>query len=283
MPTTSHRRRLRLLHQQLSANENAGHRSTRLLEAAAPGPQTPNILLILTDQQSHELMGCAGSPQSSWVSTPNCDRLASQGALFTRAYCSNPVCMPSRFSMFSGRMPSAIGMRENGVGGLTSFTDEDDRTGLGHVLAQAGYRCFYGGKVHWPVGLTPERLGFQVYCTDERERLAVDTASLLHAQGSGGSGDGPFFICSSLINPHDICYQALRAHAETQPEALDPAVASVFGAGTGTAQIQELQNLDEALLPPLESTARPSCATTSHRCRQTTHHSVRSLSSWLRT
>ena len=41
-------------------------------------------------------------------------------------------------------------------------------------------RSRYGGKTHWPIGLTPERLGFDEYfCADERERLAVETAALL--------------------------------------------------------------------------------------------------------
>ena len=119
----------------------------------------PNILLLITDQQTHTLLSCAGT---KWLSTPHSDRLAAQGARFTRAYATNPVCVPSRFSMFTGRMPSAIGLRHNQTPkGAAVFTHADDEQSLGHLLQRAGYRTLYGGKTHWPIGLNPERLGFQ--------------------------------------------------------------------------------------------------------------------------
>ncbi len=192
---------------------------------------TPNILVLLTDQQSHHLLSCAGT---SWVRTPALDRLAAGGARFTRAYCSDPVCIPSRFSMFTGRMPSAIGMRGNGGRDLLPFTDQHDRSGLGHLLRSGGYETWYGGKVHWPVGLTPQRLGFDVYCSDERERLAVETGALIRARAGRR-----WAMVASLINPHDICYQAIRAFAT---DGMDRHILE-HGAS-------ELANLDEALQPP---------------------------------
>jgi len=192
----------------------------------------PNILIILTDQQSHDLMSCAGT---TWVRTPHCDRLAAGGTRFARAYCSDPVCVPSRFSLFTGRMPSAVGMRGNGGRDLHPFTPEHDQTGLGHCLRRAGYSTWYGGKVHWPVALTPERLGFTTFCQDERERLAVEAVDLIHRQ----SQQQPWAMVVSLINPHDICYQAIRTFAESD---LDRRLLA-------TGQV-ELDNLDEALRPP---------------------------------
>ena len=55
------------------------------------------------------MMGCASNPH---VHTPAIDSLAAGGVRFQRAYCSNPVCVPSRFSLMTGRMPSEIGLRE---------------------------------------------------------------------------------------------------------------------------------------------------------------------------
>lgn len=196
-----------------------------------PDIAPPNILILVTDQQSHDLLSCAGR---SHLSTPSLDRLAAGGTRFTRAYCSDPVCVPSRFSMFTGRMPSAIGMRGNGGPNLLPFAAEHDRTGLGHLLRSAGYETWYGGKVHWPVGLTPERLGFTTYCQDERERLAVDNAGLIRARTGKR-----WAMVASLINPHDICYQAIRAFAT------DGTDRRILDGGT-----VELANLDEALLPP---------------------------------
>ena len=78
--------------------------------AAAGDAARPNILLLITDQQTHTLLSCTGT---SWLATPASDRLAAQGARFTHAYAANPVCVPSRFSMFTGRMPSSVGVRSN--------------------------------------------------------------------------------------------------------------------------------------------------------------------------
>lgn len=194
----------------------------------------PNILILITDQQSHDLLSCAGT---SWVKTPHLDRLAAAGTRFSRAYCSDPVCVPSRFSMFTGRMPSAIGMRGNGGKDLHPFSPADDAKGLGNLLRSAGYRTWYGGKVHWPVKLNPERLGFTTFCSDDRERLAVETAALIHREAAA---DAPWAMVSSLINPHDICYQAIRTFAPNND--MDR---SIMARG----QV-ELANLDEALLPP---------------------------------
>jgi len=196
-----------------------------------PHSDPPNILIIITDQQSHHLLSCAGTP---WLATPALDRLATGGVRLPRAYCSDPVCVPSRFSMFTGRMPSAIGMRGNGGRDLLPFTAEHDRTGLGHLLRGAGYETWYGGKVHWPVGLTPERLGFATFCSDERERLAVEASALIRA-----SRGRRWAMVASLINPHDICYQAIRQFAT---DGTDRHIL--------TSGATELANLDEALLPP---------------------------------
>jgi arylsulfatase A-like enzyme len=196
-----------------------------------PYSHQPNILILVTDQQSHNLMSCAATP---WLQTPALDRLAAGGARFTRAYCSDPVCVPSRFSMFTGRMPSAIGMRGNGGRNLLPFAAGHDRSGLGHLLRDGGYETWYGGKVHWPVGLTPQRLGFETYCSDERERLAVETGALIRARAGRR-----WAMVASLINPHDICYHAIRAFAT---DGMDRHILE-HGA-------TELANLDEALQPP---------------------------------
>ena len=77
------------------------------------GAFKPNILLIITDQQHAGMLSCAGN---RYLQTPNLDSLARTGTRFERAYCGNPVCVPSRFCMLSGTMPSHIGMETNGIG-----------------------------------------------------------------------------------------------------------------------------------------------------------------------
>jgi arylsulfatase A-like enzyme len=66
---------------------------------AAPSEQSPNILLIITDQQFAEAMSCASNPH---VQTPAIDGLAARGMRFTESYCTSPVCAPSRGSILTG-------------------------------------------------------------------------------------------------------------------------------------------------------------------------------------
>ena len=80
----------------------------------------PNILFIMTDQQQAGMMSCTGN---KWLKTPAMDRLAASGIRFERAYACNPVCVPNRFSLQTGLMPSAIGMSHNGDSREAAVTD----------------------------------------------------------------------------------------------------------------------------------------------------------------
>ena len=109
--------------------------------------QRPNVLFIMTDQQHAGMMSCTGN---QWLKTPALDRLAASGTRFERAYASNPVCVPSRFSLQTGLMPSAIGMSRNEDSPQAAVTDAMVQQSLGNLLQQAGYETVYGGKVHLP-------------------------------------------------------------------------------------------------------------------------------------
>ena len=99
----------------------------------------PNILLILTDQQRWDSLGCYGA---DWVTTPVLDRLAADGARFDRAYCTNPICTPSRASLWTGRhLPG------HGVYRLDSILP-DDQVMVSQKLREAGYRTGLFGKLH---------------------------------------------------------------------------------------------------------------------------------------
>jgi len=61
----------------------------------------PNILWIMSDQHNANCFSFAGRN----VKTPNLDKLAEKGVVFTRAYCNNPICAPSRISFITGQYP----------------------------------------------------------------------------------------------------------------------------------------------------------------------------------
>src|SRR5882724_9419780 len=67
----------------------------------------PNLLFILTDNHGAWTLGCYGNKD---IRTPNIDRLAQQGTLFTRCFSSNAVCSPTRATLLTGLIPSQHGV-----------------------------------------------------------------------------------------------------------------------------------------------------------------------------
>jgi arylsulfatase A-like enzyme len=172
----------------------------------------PNILFIMTDQQSASMLSCTGN---QWLQTPSLDRLAASGIRFERAYACNPVCVPNRFSLQTGLMPSAIGMRHNGDSATAAVTEAMREQSLGRLFNKAGYETVYGGKVHWPRKMKGvENLGYRNLTTDRRLGLAHACAEFIK-----GRHTKPFFLFASFINPHDICYMAINDFNRTQGEA----------------------------------------------------------------
>ncbi|GHH97847.1 sulfatase family protein [Neobacillus kokaensis] len=102
-------------------------------------PKKKHIWLITTDQMRGDAMGFLNSA----VITPNLDKLAAEGTVFSSAYCASPVCTPSRASIFTGRYPQVHGAWNIGVS-----LNEDEETLCDH-LKQAGYRTAGVGKMHF--------------------------------------------------------------------------------------------------------------------------------------
>ncbi len=170
-------------------------------EKRNPGNR-PNILFIITDQQQWKMMSCAGD---TYLNTPAMDSLAENGVRFDRAYCANPVCVPSRMSMFMGLMPSRMNMVAN-PSENAYITDEMRRNSLGWLMQYAGYDVGYAGKLHLGIRNTPASLGFPNYLTwDQRDECAQVSADFIKQDR-----DKPFFLVTSLINPHDIGYLNMR-------------------------------------------------------------------------
>ena len=161
----------------------------------------PNILYIFTDQQSGSAMSCAGNDE---MSTPAMDRLAEQGTLFDRAYCTQPLCTPCRGSMFTGLMPHECGTTKNNLPIHQHLRSQE----LGVVLSENGYDCVYGGKWHVPEGHMPEDNdhGFRTISRVRGSRLVEPCTEYFkqHAQDTA-SDRKPFFMVVSFNNPHDIC------------------------------------------------------------------------------
>jgi len=110
----------------------------------------PNILFIMADQMTPFMT----SPYGQRIArTPHLARLAANGTLFENAYCNSPLCVPSRTSMFTGRLPAAVQSYDN----ASEFAAH--RPTLMHYLRRAGYRTAVVGKCHF---IGPDQLhGFE--------------------------------------------------------------------------------------------------------------------------
>ena len=106
---------------------------------------TPNVLFIAVDDLN-DWVGCLHEhPQAQ---TPNIDRLAERGMLFTRAYCQAPICGPSRASLLSGKYPHNTGLYQQPKG---TAMEKDTEHFRGHMLpeyfSKHGYKTLSVGKI----------------------------------------------------------------------------------------------------------------------------------------
>ena len=135
----------------------------------------PNVLLIQADQLSVRALSAYGNPI---VQSPNIDALAEDGVIFDSAYCNNPICAPSRFSMLSGQYTSSIEAYDNGA----EFPA--DVPTIAHYLRKGGYQTCLAGKMHF-VG-ADQLHGFETRLTNGHlpQRPRLDTG--LAQPGSPG-------------------------------------------------------------------------------------------------
>ena len=120
-------------------------------------PSRPNVLLIITDQQRYDTLGCTGQDR---VATPNIDRLAENGMLFDQAFCTTPICTPSRASLLSGLYPHTHGSVANHQErpGADQMRFNEEIKVIADYLQPEGYKCGYAGK--WHLGTGYDRRGF---------------------------------------------------------------------------------------------------------------------------
>nr|ACS15390.1 putative sulfatase [uncultured bacterium FLS12] len=190
--------------------------------------RTPNLVMVMVDQLQAQRMKLYGGTD---LLTPHFDRLASEGALFSQAITTSPLCTPSRISFWTGQYPSAVGGMNNGPLPLT------DVPHLPGMLKAAGYHTALIGKNHcfrgevvadlfdatWDAGhggaqggkddpdiLAYERtaqLEFLRMCHGRIVDLPDHVTTTARATKNGlawleEQGDDPFFLWLSYPEPH---------------------------------------------------------------------------------
>jgi N-sulfoglucosamine sulfohydrolase len=169
-------------------------------EAPVQEVEKPNLLLIIADDLGRQL----NSYGDETVPTPNFDRLAREGVQFNRGYVTAASCSPSRGSIMTGLYPHQHGM--------IGLSHQDWSTRFGHrihdgtpllpnVLKDMGYRTASFGKTHFE-----PKAAFAWDKLVENHDHLVERDVVLMAEEAGNfareSGDQPFFIVASYVDPH---------------------------------------------------------------------------------
>lgn len=113
----------------------------------------PNIVFILADDQGYGDVS-ALNPEGK-IPTPNIDRIAKEGMIFTDAHSSSAVCTPTRYSILTGRYHWRTHLQNGVLGGFSRPLIAKDRLTVAGLLKQSGYRTACFGKWHlgmdWPL------------------------------------------------------------------------------------------------------------------------------------
>lgn len=121
----------------------------------------PNIIIIFTDDQGYQDLGCFGSPD---IKTPGLDQMAREGVRFTNFYDAQPVCSASRAGLLTGCYPNRLGIH-GALGPKSRVALNHDETTIAELVKPLGYATAIFGK--WHLGdhpdFLPQKHGFDEY------------------------------------------------------------------------------------------------------------------------
>jgi arylsulfatase A-like enzyme len=173
----------------------------------------PNVLLVIADQQRFDTI--AAGVNNFGAATPNLDAMVRGGVLFSNMFTTCPICTPARSALFTGQMPSQVGMPGN-LGNPNPSMNQNITT-LGHRMQQAGYLTVYHGKSH--LGTDLGQLGFKDAFENSHDPSTVTRACQFWRNRDWVVQKRPFFHVVSLLNPHDIYF---LDPDEERPVELEP-------------------------------------------------------------
>lgn len=168
--------------------------------AASLGVVPPCNIVVAHCHDLGQYLHCYGAKS---VQSPNLDRFASEGVMFTKSFSTAPGCSPSRASLFTGRYPHS-----NGVMGLThkpfSWELNPGERHLAQFLRDAGYRTTAVGVIH-ETHSGAQRLGYDNYFPASMAVPATDRAIAVLKQ-MRQDPSRPFFLYAGYVEPHRLPY-----------------------------------------------------------------------------
>ena len=230
----------------------------------------PNIVFVFVDDMGWGDAGCYGNRM---IKTPNLDRMAKEGILFTNFTVASPVCSPSRVGVMTGQFPSRHGfhghlasLEINQRRGMPNFLDPGVET-LTKILKKAGYATGHFGK--WHMG------GPQDKGATPPSDYGIDVSGTVLSTGPGYKKDGdsrahssyrimqhtldfieanaerPFFINCWIIDPHSVLRPSEEQLAD-YPELESPAQGFTSAPQVYSAVITDIDRQVGRLLEKLE-------------------------------
>ena len=165
----------------------------------------PNIIVLLTDDQRWDTLGCMGN---GIIRTPNIDAMAAEGVVFTNQFVTTSICMTSRASIFSG-----LYLRTHQINDFQKpFGEEQYARTYPEILRRAGYRTGFIGK--WGVGnqMPADRFDYfrgfpgQGHYFPERPDETLHLTQVMGDESldflRGSKPDRPFCLSVSFKAPH---------------------------------------------------------------------------------
>mgnify|MGYP000004683579 FL=1 len=179
--------------------------------------QRPNVLLIYADDIGYGDLSCNGT---SSVSTPNVDKLASEGIRFTNAHCAAATSTPSRYALLTGE----YAWRRKGTGiaaGNAAMIIKPDRYTLADMFKSAGYRTGAIGKWHLGLGAETGAQDWNSVVKPNPEDIGFDYSYIMAATADrtpcmfmeNGKGVG--------LDPNDPVYVSYKENFTGEPTGKD--------------------------------------------------------------
>lgn len=217
-----------------------------LLAPLLAAAERPNVLFLAIDDQNDWIGAMGGHSQ---VQTPNLDRLAGRGTLFSNAHCQSPLCNPSRSSLLTGLRPSSTGIYGLAPG-IREVEQTREHVTLPESFTRAGYHTYTCGKIYHDGSLRPRdkarefntwgpapgigkrattianlpaegrhpAMDWGPHPLDEKTHGDYQIAAAAVDALANAPKDRPFFIAAGFRLPHVPCYAPL-AWFDLYPDA----------------------------------------------------------------
>ncbi|MBI5773057.1 MAG: sulfatase-like hydrolase/transferase, partial [Verrucomicrobia bacterium] len=231
--------------------------------ASSRAASRPNFLFILADDLGWSDLGCYGHAQ---IKTPNLDRMAKQGTLFTQFYVNGSVCSPSRCAFFTGQYPARQKIHghyatpeQNTARGMSQFLDPKVPNAAA-LLKSAGYATAHVGT--WQLasnsgGPEPGAYGFDFVGSGEKG-------------GAGILADDPFYRAKST----ELFVNEALKFIESNKDRSFLLYLSHYAVHTPLESKQELAEKYKAKAAGLPQAPEPRSVYGSYKTRQRQDHAV---------